>query len=149
MKKIVIGAALGLCLACNASMPAAAFASSETGNAATGNSIGVGIIEPFWVNVTSTKLSMSYSGGTIDCVGIITGKSNVASINATFKLEKKGTSGTYSPVKSWNASTSTTKLTNSNPVSGTSGTYRLSVTATVKTTSGGTETVEDSVVQTL
>lgn len=149
MKRIIIAAALGLCLVCNASMPTAAFASSEVGAAAKGNSIGLGIIEPFWVNVTSTKLSMSYTGGTIDCVGIVSGKSNVASISAAFKLEKQGANGTYNLVKSWNASTSTTKLTNTNSASGTSGTYRLSVTATVKTTSGGTEIVEDSVVQAL
>lgn len=91
---------------------------------------------------------MSYSGGAVNWTGKITGYSGVNSISATFKLEKLNSSGKYELVNSWSASSSSTTLYKAASQTTAKGTYKLSVSGTVKTSSGSTETVSDSLVKT-
>jgi len=142
MKKSILVAIVSLCLAFSASMPAAASASSESAP------IGDGVNQTRWANVSDITLSMTYSGGAVNWRGIIQGKSNVVRIDATFTLEKLNANGKYEYVDSWTASTTTMKLDKSGSKTTAKGTYRLSVKATVTTTSGATETVTDSLVKT-
>lgn len=148
MKKSILSAALGLGLIVNILAPTAAFASQEaTFHPVEG--VKTSTIVPFWVNVSSITLSMTYSGGAVQWRGIVQGKANTANINANFRLEKQNSNGSYVLVDTWTASTTTTKLDKSASVVGSRGTYRLTVTATVKSTSGVSETVTDSLVKTL
>jgi hypothetical protein len=103
-----------------------------------------------WANVTSISLGISYSGTTATCSGLIRGISSVNSISATFTLRRVNANGTTTLVRTWSESSSTSSLNFSgshSPVSK-GETYRLEVSAVVTTTSGGRETVWDSVTRT-
>lgn len=148
MKKSILAAALGLGLIVNILAPSAAFASQEAASPAV-EGFRTSIIEPFWVNVSSISLTMTYSGGAVNWRGIVQGKENTASIDANFRLEKQNSNGKYVLVDTWTASTKATKLNKKVSVADAKGTYRLTVIATVKSTSGASETVTDSLVKTL
>lgn len=148
LKKSILSAALGIGLTVNMLAPSAVFATQEATFSAVENS-RTSIIVPFWVNVSSITLSMTYSGGAVQWRGIVQGKANTASINANFRLEKQNSNGNYVLIDTWTASTKTTKLDKSVSIVGSRGIYRLTVTATVKSTSGVSETVTDSLVKTL
>lgn len=135
MKKNFVSAIVSICLIFCMSVPAVAFASD-------------GGIQPQWMNVSSIRLTMDYSGGAVDWTGEITGYSGVTDISATFTLEKKNASGKYESVASWKASSSKSYLYKEGSAAGTHGSYRLSVSATVKGPSG-TEPVSSSIVKTL
>lgn len=137
MKKSLVAAIVSLCLIFSMNVPAVAFASD-----------GGGIYQPQWANVSSILLTMGYNGGAVNWTGDITGYSGVTSISAVFTLEKKNASGKYEYVDSWTASSTKTYLYKAASKTATSGTYRLSVSATVKGSSG-TETVTDSLVKAL
>lgn len=137
MKKSLFAAIVSICLIFSMSVPAVAFASD-----------GGGIYQPQWVNVSSILLTMGYSGGAVNWTGEIKGYTGVTSISATFTLEKKNASGQYEYVDSWTASSTKTYLYKAASKTTARGTYRLSVSATVKGSSG-TETVTDSLVKTL
>ena len=103
-------------------------------------------MELFWVSVSDIKLDISFSGSTASCSGRIAGNANVNSITATFTLKRVNTNGTTTTVKTWNESSSSRTLNFSGTYSPVSSgqTYRLEVSATAKTTSGGSESVSDS-----
>lgn len=137
MKKSLVTAIVSICLIFSMSVPAVAFA-SEGGN----------IYQPQWENVSSVRLTMDYSGGSVNWTGEITGHSGVTSISATFTLARQNSSGQYEYVDSWTASSAKAYLYKAASKTTARGTYRLSVSATVKGSSG-TETVTDSLVKTL
>ena len=137
MKKSFITAIVSVCLIFSMSVPAVAFASE-----------GGGIYQPQWANVSDILLAMDYNGGAVNWTGEISGYSRVTSISATFTLARQNSSGQYEYVDSWNASSTKTYLYKAASKTTARGTYRLSVSATVKGSSG-TETVTDSLVKTL
>jgi hypothetical protein len=137
MKKSLVAATVSLCLIFSMSVPAVAFASD-----------GGSVYQPQWVNVSDILLTMDYSGGAVNWTSEITGYSGVTSISAAFTLEKKNTDGKYEYVDSWTASSAKTYLYKEASKTATHGTYRLSVSATVKGSSG-TETVTNSLVKTI
>ena len=100
-----------------------------------------------WVNVNTIDLDIVYSGNTASCSGRIRGKSDVNSITATFTLRRVNANGTTTLVSTWSGLSSSTNSLNFSgtysPVS-VGETYRLSVTATLTTTSGVSETVSHS-----
>jgi hypothetical protein len=105
-------------------------------------------IQPFWTTLSTIALSMSYSGGKVNWGGSISGNSNVASISATYTLEKRNTRGTYLFVDDWNYSGTNTYLDSSGSKTTATGTYRLTVEVAVVTTSGTTESASNSLVKT-
>lgn len=137
MKKSLIVAIVSIGLIFSMSVPAVAF-SSDGGN----------IYQPQWVNVSKTLLTMDYSNGAVNWTGEITGYSGVTGISATFTLARKNSGGQYEYVDSWSASSTKTYLYKTASKTTVRGTYRLSLSATVKGPSG-TETVTDSLVKTL
>lgn len=105
-------------------------------------------IQPLWTTISTITLSMSYSGGKVNWGGLISGNANVAGISATYTLEKLNSSGTYSSVDSWNDSGTNTYLSSSGSKTASTGTYRLTVSATAVTTSGTSENASNSLVKT-
>jgi hypothetical protein len=89
----------------------------------------------------SISLSLSYSNGNVIWGGQIIGNDDVESISATFTLYKQNSSDGYDYVCSWPRSSSTSYLITSGSTSGSAGTYKLVVYATLTTESGETETV--------
>lgn len=100
------------------------------------------IITPFWTNTSSVTVSISFSGTTATCSGIIDGFSGTTKITADFVLERKNSNGTYTVVKTFPTKTANSaSLRFSDTATITTGyTYRLSVSATV-TRNGTNETV--------
>jgi hypothetical protein len=90
---------------------------------------------------------LTFSNGTANVSGVIAGKSNTASISATFSLKELNSSGTYVTVYTWPTKNATgTLLTFSGSTNATQGkTYRLYVTVVVTNASGSAETVTDYV----
>ena len=82
LKKSILVAIVSLCLAFSVSLSTVAFASAEA------KAVGDGVNQTRWTNVSDITLSMTYSGGAVNWRGVIQGKSNTASISATFTLEK-------------------------------------------------------------
>jgi hypothetical protein len=94
-------------------------------------------------------LSMSYSNGKVNWISQIFGNPGTASITATYRLEKKNTSGAYSLVGTWpGLSTTSALLDNSGSLTTAKGTYRLTVNATVTSNTGVVENVSDSLEKT-
>ncbi|MDR1299636.1 MAG: hypothetical protein LBJ84_05235 [Oscillospiraceae bacterium] len=98
-----------------------------------------------WANTQSVTLALSFSNGNANASCIISGKSNAASISATFSLREKNSNGTYTTVHTWpSAYVSGKTLTFSDTASATQGkTYRLYVSATVTSSAGVAEAVSD------
>lgn len=102
------------------------------------------VISPQWDNVNDITLDMYYENGKANCSGKIRALSGTTKISATFKLERKTSTG-WKFEKSWSKSVSTSTLSFYETYAVPSGyTYRLSVTADV-TRNGLTETVTSSV----
>lgn len=136
-KKFLVVAITSMCLIFSMSLPVVAIESD-----------GAGIVQPQWVNVSDIVLTMNYSGGAVNWTGEVDGYSGVTSISATFTLARQNSSGQYQYVDSWTASAKDSYLRKVASKTATRGTYRLSVTATVKG-SAGTETVTDSLIKIL
>lgn len=101
-------------------------------------------ISPQWTNVNNIDLYLDFEGGEANCSGLIRALSGTTKISATFKLERRTSSG-WTHVKSWSKSSSTSSLSFYETYAVSSGhTYRLSVTADV-TRNGVKETVSTSV----
>ncbi len=101
-------------------------------------------ISPRWTNVNDITLDLYFENGKANCSGKIRALSDTTKISATFKLERKTSSG-WTLEKSWSQSSSTNSLSFFNTHAVSSGyKYRLSVTADVKRSSV-TETVSTSV----
>lgn len=101
-------------------------------------------VSPQWTNVNDITLDLYFENGEAGCSGKIRALSGSTKISATFKLERKISSG-WAFEKSWSQSSSTNSLSFFGTDAVSSGyTYRLSVTADV-TRSGVTETVSTSV----
>ena len=94
-------------------------------------------------NVNNIDLYLYFENREANCTGKIRALSDTTKIAATFKLEKKTSSGCLH-VKSWSKSSSSSSLSYFETYAVSSGhTYRLSVTANV-TRNGVTETVSTS-----
>jgi len=107
-------------------------------------------MELMWVNTNRIDLGISYSGTTASCAGFIEGKSFVVNITATFTLRRVNSDGTTTTVATWYETSNGSLLGFSasySPVSK-GQTYTLSVSATLITSSGGRETVSDSITRT-
>ncbi|MDF2486139.1 MAG: hypothetical protein K0R46_2307 [Herbinix sp.] len=101
-------------------------------------------ISPQWTNVNDITLDLYFENGEAGCSGKIRALSGTTKISATFKLERKISSG-WALEKSWGQSSSTDSLSFFGTDAVLPGyTYRLSVTADV-TRNGMTETVSTSV----
>ncbi len=101
-------------------------------------------ISPQWTNVNDITLDLYFEKGEAGCTGKIRALSGTTKISATFKLERKTSSG-WTLEKSWSRSSSTNSLSFFETYAVRSGnTYRLSVTADV-TRNSVTETVSTSV----
>lgn len=101
-------------------------------------------ISPQWINVNDITLDLYFENGEAGCSGIIRALSGTSKISATFKLERKISSG-WALEKSWSKSSSTNSLSFFETDAVSSGyTYRLSVSANV-IRNGVTETVSTSV----
>jgi hypothetical protein len=105
-------------------------------------------IQPFWTTISTIALSMTYSNGKVNWGGSISGNSNVASISATYTLEKRNSNGTYTFVDDWNVSGAKTYLDSSGSKTASTGTYRLTVSVTAVTTSGTSENASNNLVKT-
>jgi hypothetical protein len=111
--------------------------------------VGIGI-SPLWTYANSITLNMSYSNGTVNWSGSITGSSSCDSISVQYKLYKKNQYGNYvlvytSPTKSSDSRV----LTSSGSYSGASGDYKLYVSGTVTSTSNNTESISKELEKTL
>lgn len=93
-------------------------------------------IQPRYTDILDVYAEMTISEGTADVYVFAKGSVNVSKITIQAVLQKKTSSGSWSTVKSWSGTTSdnTATLDKSYPVS--SGTYRVSATATFYTSSG-------------
>ena len=100
-------------------------------------------ITPYWLNVSEISFTMSRTSGTVNWSSTIYGLSGTTSITATYMLYKKDSGGNYTSLGTWNASSTTQKLTASGSATGAAGTYKITVTAKV-TRNGTTETVDNS-----
>ena len=101
-------------------------------------------ISPKWVNTNDITLDLYFDSGEACCSGMIRALSGTTRINATFKLERKNSSG-WAFEESWSQSSNTNSLSFYDTEAVSLGyTYRLSVTADV-TRYGETETVSTSV----
>ena len=102
-----------------------------------------------WTNCASISLGMSRTNGTISWSGNIVGYSDTIEITADYVLEKLGSNGKYTLVDSWTGlSTTRTSLNSSDSAPNTSsGTYRLSLSGTVKS-AGYTEPITASITKT-
>lgn len=101
-------------------------------------------ISPLWANVNDISLDLYFENGEACCAGMIRALSGTTRISATFKLERKTTSG-WVLERSWSKTTSTNTLSFFKTDSVSSGyKYRLSVIANV-TRNGVTEKVSASV----
>lgn len=100
-------------------------------------------IAPMWENTSDITLALSYSSGTVKWNSTIVGEPNTTKITATFTLYKINANGTYTSLGTWDASSTTLRLTTSGSATGSAGTYKISVTAKV-TRNGTTETVDNS-----
>lgn len=100
------------------------------------------IIGPQWDNTNDVELELYFRNNNAECIGKIEGVTGTSNISATFKLEKKGSSG-WTLVDSWTKNVNGQSLSFYETTSVTKGTYRLSVTAKV-TVAGKTETVTTS-----
>jgi hypothetical protein len=108
-------------------------------------------IEPFWNNVSSIILDISYSGTTATCTGMIIANANVNHISATFTLHRINANGSSTLVRTFPTANANGRVLTFegafSPVSR-GQTYRLDVVATVTTTSGVRETVRNSITRT-
>lgn len=121
-------------ISAQAQMPSTAFQGIE----------GDVTISPQWTNVNDIALDLYFENGDAGCSGQIRALSGTTKISATFKLERKISSG-WLLEKSWSKSSSTNSLSFFETDTVSSGyTYRLSVTADI-TRNGVTETVNTSV----
>lgn len=91
------------------------------------------LITPRWTNCASISLAMSRSGSTVSWGGSIEGYRDTTKITATYTLYKLDENGTYDKVDSWSYTTTSTNLDKGEDVSGTAGTYKLTLSGTVKT----------------
>lgn len=92
------------------------------------------IVEPFWENAAVINLDMTFSNGTITSTGVVVGRAGTTAVSATFVLAQRNTNGTFTEVDRWTArnGNNATRLTTSRTTRNLStGTYRLSVTASV------------------
>jgi|GEM_PF-1197365 len=88
-------------------------------------------IQPFWQNVNSATVRLSFSGTTAHCSSTIVGLSGTSSISATMKLQRVN-GNTVTTVSTWNHSVNGNRLVISESATiNTSNTYRLVVDATV------------------
>ena len=96
-------------------------------------------VSPQWTNINDIQLDLYFENGEAGCSGIITGASGTSSITATFKLERKNSSG-WSLEKSWKKNSDDESLSFYGTEDVSRGyTYRLTVTTNV-TRNGVTET---------
>lgn len=102
-----------------------------------------------WTNCASISLGISYSNGTVSWTGRIEGNSDTTKITANYTLEKLGSDGKYAVVDTWTGLSTTTRtiLNSSGSASGTSGTYRLTLSGTVQSATYS-EPISSSVVRT-
>lgn len=101
-----------------------------------------------WVNTASITLNMSRSNNKVTSETVVTGKAGTTSISASFTLERL-VNGNYVLVDSWTASSSSMLLKDIHTTSNCpSGTYKLTVEATV-TRNGTSEYVSDSLSKSL
>jgi len=116
----------------------------DSGAELPSQSIYVGI-EPTWTNTSDIALAMSLSNGRVSWSGRIQGHPGTSSIVATYTLERMNTNGSWSHVNSWpNLRASSSILTSSGNVLGSSGAFRLTVVTTV-TRNGHNETIRHSI----
>ena len=86
-----------------------------------------------WTNCASISLAMSLKNGTVSWSGSIEGNSDTIYISASYTLEKLGTNGNYNLVGYWsNLNTTRTTLDSGSSVTNTSGTYKLTLSGTVQ-----------------
>jgi len=96
---------------------------------------------PLWANTSTITFNIKYASGTATCTSVIIGKTGTKSIKGVYTLQKKTSTG-YSNVTQWTVSTTGTVLTLSKTHAATIGnTYRLSLTATVVSSSNVSETI--------
>lgn len=93
-------------------------------------------IQPRYNNIMDLYAELTINNGTADVYVYAEGSDKVTKITIQAILQKKSSSGSWSNVKSWSETTSgnTATLEKSYPVS--SGTYRVTATATFYTSSG-------------
>ena len=98
-------------------------------------------IAPFWTNVSTATLVVTFSNGQAVGSGTIVGISATQSITATYTVERHDSAG-YTYVGSWGASSSSRILNTSHSYPATQGkSYHIKVTATVTSTSSVAETI--------
>jgi hypothetical protein len=108
-----------------------------------------GIISPQWVNTQSISLNMSYGSGLIEWTGKIVGYPNTTKISVSYMLFKKTAGGSYTLVDSWtNLTTYSSYLNSTGSAAAVLGTYKLSMTGTVTSSTGVVESIHDSLEKT-
>ena len=102
-------------------------------------------IDPYWANLTSLDVGLSFSSGKGTISGVVIGNTGTTQITANAVLECLNSNGTYTRVASWNNySVSGDLLVISETCYVTRGyTYRLTITTTVYKNGVG-ETVSGS-----
>lgn len=96
-------------------------------------------ISPLWDNVNTITLSISQNGSNILCTGAVQGMTGTTNIDVTLTLYKL-VNGSYSYVTSWDASVDGRILASEKTVTGTNGTYKLTLSGTA-TRSGYAEEI--------
>ncbi len=98
----------------------------------------------YWVNTQSVSLELTFSNGTATAKSTIIGKSDTASISATYSLQEKSGSN-WTTVHTWKSVSVTGRTLSFSDTAAVSAgkTYRLCVTATIKNNAGTSETVTD------
>lgn len=93
-------------------------------------------IQPRYTDIFDLYAELTINNGTADVYVYAEGSDNVTKITIQAILQKKSSSGSWSNIKSWSETTSGNfaVLDKSYPVS--SGTYRVSATATFYTSAG-------------
>ncbi|WP_050697549.1 hypothetical protein [Anaeromassilibacillus senegalensis] len=93
-------------------------------------------IQPRYTDIMDLYAELTINGNSADVYVYAVGSSNVTKITIQATLQKESSSGKWSTVKSWSQTFSgnIAELEKSYPVS--SGTYRVSATATFYTSSG-------------
>jgi len=95
------------------------------------------IAQPLWAYTSQCSPRLSFTGTTANCTLYIKAYDDSAKITATLTLIRENTDGTEKVVKTWSDLSDTGSLTFSGTKSVSSGqTYRLEVSATVKTSNG-------------
>ena len=102
------------------------------------------IISPQWINVNDVNINLYFENGEANCSGFIRALSGTTNIDATFKLERKTSSG-WVLEKAWSMSSNSNRLSFFNTYEALSGySYRFSVIADI-IRDGVIETVNSSV----